>query len=218
MFSLAEGEVGIVGAGDVEGVGIRENLCIAIGADHRSLPERMRTYSEAVGARRGLALRTRQTYGSWIARYAVFAKVDSLAIKPETARDYLTDIVVTEKRAFATQKLALNALVFFFKDVCGMESVDLQVKLRKTQKRIPVVMTSDEVKAVLGFLEDRYALAAKLQYGSGVRLNELVSLRVKDLDLDRGVLAVRSGKGDRDRTTINTFAELFLQSSGLLRP
>jgi len=83
-----------------------------------------------------------------------------------------------------------------------METVDLQVKLRKTQKRIPVVMTSDEVKAVLGLLEDRYSLAAKLQYGSGVRLNELVSLRVKDLDLERGVLTVRSGKGDRDRTTI----------------
>ncbi|MDB4430083.1 tyrosine-type recombinase/integrase, partial [Akkermansiaceae bacterium] len=62
-----------------------------------------------------------------------------------TAHDYLTEIVVKEKKAFATQKQALNALVFFFKDVCGMETVDLQVKLRKTQKRIPVVMTSKEV-------------------------------------------------------------------------
>ncbi|MDB4334117.1 phage integrase N-terminal SAM-like domain-containing protein, partial [Akkermansiaceae bacterium] len=78
----------------------------------------------AVGARRGLARRTRQTYGSWIARYAVFAKEDHLAIKPETARNYLTEIVVKEKKAFATQKQALNALVFFFKDVCGMETVD----------------------------------------------------------------------------------------------
>ena len=176
--------------------------CVAIGADHRSLPERMRTYSEAVGARRGLALRTRETYGSWIARYAVFAKVDTLAMKPETARDYLTHIVVKEKKAYGTQRQALNALAFFFKDVCGMETVDLMVKLRKTQKRIPVVMTSDEVKAVLGLLEDRYALAGKLQYGSGIRLNELVSLRVKDMDLERGVLTVRSGKGDKDRTTI----------------
>ncbi|MDB4796510.1 phage integrase N-terminal SAM-like domain-containing protein, partial [Akkermansiaceae bacterium] len=98
--------------------------CVAQGADHRSLAERMRTYSDAVGARRGLARRTRQTYGSWIARYAVFAKEDHLAIKPETARNYLTEIVVKEKKAFATQKQALNALVFFFKDVCGMETVD----------------------------------------------------------------------------------------------
>lgn len=176
--------------------------CVAQGADHRSLPERMRTYSEAVGARRGLARRTRQTYGSWIARYAVFAKEDRLAMKPETARDYLTEIVVKEKKAFATQKQALNALVFFFKDVCGMESVNLQVKLRKTQKRIPVVMTSAEVLQVLELLEERYTIAGKLQYGSGLRLNELVSLRVKDVDLERGVLTVRSGKGDKDRTTV----------------
>ncbi|MDB4492197.1 tyrosine-type recombinase/integrase [bacterium] len=140
----------------------------------------MRTYSDAVGARRGLARGTSQTYGSWIARYAVFAKEDHLAIKPETARDYLTEIVVKEKKAFATQKQALNALVFFFKDVCGMETVDLQVKLRKTQKRIPVVMTSKEVLQVLGLLEERYAVAGSLQYGSGVRLNELVLLRVKE--------------------------------------
>ncbi|MEJ6829102.1 MAG: integron integrase [Akkermansiaceae bacterium] len=176
--------------------------CVAVGADHRSLPERMRTYSEAVGARRGLARRTRQTYGSWIARYAVFAREDHRAMKPETARDYLTEIVVKEKKAFATQKQALNALVFFFKDACGMDSVDLQVKLRKTQKRIPVVMTSKEVLQVLGLLEERYVIAGKLQYGSGLRLNELVSLRVKDIDLERGMLTVRSGKGDKDRTTV----------------
>lgn len=176
--------------------------CVAIGADHRSLPERMRTFAEGVGARRGLALRTRQTYGSWIARYAIFAEEDHLAMKPETARAYLTHLVVKEKKAFATQKQALNALAFFFKDACGMESVDLKVKFRKTRKRIPVVMTSSEVRLLLGLLEDRYELAAKLQYGSGVRLNELVSLRVKDLDLERGMLTVRCGKGDRDRTTI----------------
>lgn len=176
--------------------------CESVGADHRSLPERMRTYSEAVGARRGLARRTRLTYGSWIARYAAYAKEDFLAMKPETARDYLTEIVVKERKAYATQKQALNSLVFFFKDVCGMETVNLQVRLRKTEKRIPVVMTNVEVRKVLGLLEDRYAIAGKLQYGSGLRLNELVSLRVKDLDLERGTLTVRGGKGDKDRTTV----------------
>jgi len=115
---------------------------------------------------------------------------------------YLTHIVIKEKKAYGTQRQALNALAYFFKDVCGMETVDLMVKLRKTHKRIPVVMTSNEVKAVLELLEDRYALAGKLQYGSGVRLDELVSLRVKDLDLERGMLTVRKGKGDKDRTTI----------------
>jgi hypothetical protein len=52
-------------------------------------------------------------------------------MKPETARDYLTEIVVKEKKAFATQKQALNALVFFFKDVCGMETVDPESKIRR---------------------------------------------------------------------------------------
>jgi integrase len=79
------------------------------------------------------------------------------------------------------------------------------VKLRKTGTRIPVVLSEPETQEVFGQLSvpgGRYELAARLQYGAGLRRSELVRLRVKDVDLDRGILTVRQGKGDKDRNTI----------------
>ncbi|MDA7881245.1 hypothetical protein N9A94_02980, partial [Akkermansiaceae bacterium] len=72
-------------------------LCQRRGADHRSVPERMRDAADSVGMRRGLARRTRQSYGSWIARYGLFARTDKAAMKPETATDFLGWIVEEKK-------------------------------------------------------------------------------------------------------------------------
>jgi integrase len=95
---------------------------------------------------------------------------------------------------------ALNALAFFFKQVCGVENPVFGVKLRKTGTRIPVVLSEPETQEVFEQLEsspggERYELAARLQYGAGLRRSELVRLRVKDVDLERGILTVRQGKG-----------------------
>ncbi|MGC6426457.1 MAG: integron integrase [Akkermansiaceae bacterium] len=178
------------------------DACHLKGADHRSVPERMRQAADSVGMRRGLARRTRQSYGSWIARYGLFAKTAKAAMSPETATAFLGWIVEEKQCSFATQKIALNALVFFFRDVCGQEEVKFDVRLKKTSKRLPTVLAQEEVPALMGQLESRYLLAAKLQYGAGLRLSELVNLRIKDLDLSRGVVTIRSGKGDKDRTSI----------------
>ena len=83
-----------------------------------------------------------------------------------------------------------------------MEVVDLEVKLRKTEKRIPVVLDVAEVIRVLDKIDAKYGLMARIQYGGGMRLMELVRLRVKDVDEVRGIVTVRSGKGDKDRTTV----------------
>ena len=176
--------------------------CLQTGGDPRSLAERMRGEVERAGARQGQARRTRQTYGAWAARYANFAKTDRAAIQPETATRFLTALVADEECAFATQKQALNALAFFFKNVCRIENPVFAVKLRKTDQRMPVVLSKEEARDLMARLEGRYQLAARLQYGAGLRLQELVTLRIKDLDLDRGVLTVRGGKGDKDRTTV----------------
>ena len=74
--------------------------------------------------------------------------------------------------------------------------------MKKTSKRVPTVLSVAEVTRLVSLIEPRYRVPGKLQYGSGLRLNELVSLRVKDVDLGRGVLTVRGGKGDLDRTTV----------------
>jgi len=178
------------------------SVCEAKGADHRSVPERMRNAAESIAQRRGLALRTRQTYGGWIARYGAFAKDAKAAMRPETATQFLGWIVEEKKSSYATQKIALNALAFFFKDVCGMQEVHFDVKLRKTPKRLPTVLTREEIESLFANLSSRYLLAARLQYGAGLRISELMRLRIKDIDLTRGMLTVRSGKGDQDRSSI----------------
>jgi integron integrase len=104
--------------------------------------------------------------------------------------------------SYSTQKVVLNALVFFYKAVCGMDEVDLGVRLRKTEKRIPVVLDVPEVVRVFDELNEKYNLMARIQYGGGLRLMELVRLRVKDVDENRGIVTVRCGKGDKDRTTV----------------
>jgi integron integrase len=91
------------------------------------------------------------------------------------------------------------------KHVCGVEEPVFEVKLRKTGTRVPVVLSKQETQRVFEQLESadgRYGLAARLQYGAGLRLMELVRLRVKDVDVGRGTVTVRCGKGDKDRVTV----------------
>ncbi|NRB75707.1 MAG: integron integrase [Verrucomicrobiales bacterium] len=179
--------------------------CAEAGADHRSLAERVRGAVRSAGGRRGLARRTKQSYSLWAARYANFARDERSVMDVDTATRFLTSIVEDEDCAYSTQKQALNALAFFFKHVCGIENPVFEVKLRKTGARVPVVLSKRETHRVIDELEassDRYGLAARLQYGAGLRLSELVRLRVKDVDIERGMLTIRQGKGDKDRVTI----------------
>jgi site-specific recombinase XerD len=198
------------------------DACAEAGADHRSLAERVRAAVYSACSRRGLARRTKQCYGAWAARYAVFAGDEREAMKVETATRFLTSVVEDEDCAYSTQKQALNAVAHFFKYVCGMEEPVFGVKLKKTGTRVPVVLSKGETQRLLGELDEeerksgkteehakesekphgRYALAARLQYGAGLRLSEVVRLRVKDVDLDRGTLTVRGGKGDKDRMSV----------------
>ncbi|MCB1130615.1 MAG: integron integrase [Verrucomicrobiae bacterium] len=174
----------------------------AAGGEVRSLPERVRDAVYRAGARRGLAPRTRETYSRWAASFALWAGDDRAMMRPDKGRDFLEWQVSERKVSYSTQKQALNGLAFFYKAVCGMEEVDLEVRLRKTEKRVPVVLEVAEVMAVLDKIDRKYGLMARIQYGGGLRLMELVRLRVKDIDEKRGIITVRGGKGDKDRTTM----------------
>jgi integron integrase len=106
----------------------------------------------------------------------------------------------------STQNQALSALVFVYGEVLGRSVGWLNALIRaKRPTRVPVVLTRDEVRAVLGRLRERGAaswLVAVLLYGTGVRLLEVLRLRVKDLDFATNEIAIRGGKGDRDRVTM----------------
>jgi hypothetical protein len=177
-------------------------VCLREGREPRSLGERLHRSVMATGARRGLAVRTRETYAGGLARYGEWVGEAGEVMKAERASEWLTVLVDCGKVSYATQKQALNALAFFFKDVCGMQEVVFNVKLRKTDPRTPVVMSAREVLGLLDKLEGNHRLAAELQYGAGLRLSEVVRLRVKDIDRERGQVVVRCAKGDKDRTTI----------------
>lgn len=183
------------------------DACAQAGCDHRSLPERLRAAVHSAGSRHGLAKRTKECYGAWAARYAKFAADERQAMRVETASRFLKSVVEDEDCAYSTQKQALNSLAFFFKQICGIEDPVFAVKLKKTGTRIPVVLSPQETTALVKNLEStengtRYALAARLQYGAGLRLSELVRLRIQDIDLDRCTVTVRMGKGDKDRCTV----------------
>ena len=172
------------------------------GAEVRTLEERVFQAVDRAGGRRGLAIRTRQSYGRWAMRFARWAGSAKAVLQQEQARGFLGELVTREKQSFSSQKQALNALVFFFREVCGHEDVDLQVKLRKTPKRIPVVPNFREIVAILDRLEGPHRLMAEVQYGAGLRLKELTRLRIKDVDLEQRQITVRAGKGDTDRVTV----------------
>ena len=107
----------------------------------------------------------------WAARYAAFAGGEREVMEVETATRFLTSVVEDEDCAYSTQKQALNAVAFFFKQVCGVADPVFDVKLRKTGTRVPVVLSKNETRRVFECLSspERYELPARLQYGAGLR-------------------------------------------------
>jgi integron integrase len=156
---------------------------------------------QAVLRRRGMALQTERSYFGWCRRFAVQARLDDPRHATEQQVAGFLDSLATNTRiAASTQRQALNALVFLLREVAKREMGDMSdFRQASGRKRIPVVLDQRELLVLLDRMPARYALMAKLQYGAGLRVSELVRLRVKDVDLRRGQVLVRGGKGDKDR-------------------
>jgi len=116
---------------------------------------------------------------------------------------FLTHLAVKEHVSASTQNQALSALLFLYRYVIGREVGDLGEVIRaRKPTRLPVVMTRDEVKAVMANLTGDKWLMAALVYGAGLRLMECLRLRVQDIDFSRNEILVRDGKGAKDRITM----------------
>jgi len=147
-----------------------------------------------------LSIQTERAYLYWYWRYAAFAKTRQDADRETKVRGFLTHLARDRKVSPSTQAQALNAIVFFYKHVVSTPLGDIGEFCRPKKKQyLPVVLSQEEVKALLFHLPGIYKLIGSLLYGSGLRLAECLSLRVKDIDLERGTLTVRSGKGGKDR-------------------
>jgi integron integrase len=158
----------------------------------------------AVIRRKHYSIRTEQAYVDWVRRFLAFHSPlppERLA-EPEISA-FLTHLAVREKVAASTQNQALNALVFFFRNVLLKSlAAPFQLVRAKRPLRLPTVLSKEEVGRVLGFLSGDYLLMASLLYGSGLRLMEVLRLRVKDVDFDLRQILVHDGKGFKDRVTM----------------
>jgi site-specific recombinase XerD len=116
---------------------------------------------------------------------------------------FLSDLAVNRHVAASTQNQALSAIVFLYQEVLKQEIRWLDDVVRaKKAKKLPVVLTREEVKAVLATLSGSKWMMANLLYGSGLRLMECIRLRVKDVDFSYNHIVVRDGKGNKDRVTM----------------
>jgi len=148
--------------------------------------------------------RTEQAYVDWIKRYILFNnKRHPKEMGEKEISRFISHLAINRNVAASTQNQALNAIVFLYKHVLRIELGDFgHMERAKKPKRLPVVMTEQEVEAVFGFLKGANSLMAKLLYGSGLRLTECLRLRVKDIEFDMNQVIIRNGKGDKDRATI----------------
>ena len=169
-------------------------------------PERKFRFMEIVRrslAERRYSPRTQEAYVAWIRRYILFhGRRHPKELDESDVASFLSHLTVEKKVSASTQNQALAALTFLYRTV-------LRKPLRKTleivpatrPRRLPVVLSLTEIRKVLELLPEPDRTIVALLYGSGLRILECVSLRVKDIDVDRAEITVRGGKGNKDRRT-----------------
>lgn len=155
------------------------------------------------------SFRTERAYTVWARSFLEYlASVKKKDIREkdlssEDVRDYLSFLALRKKVSSSTQNQAFNALLFLYRNVLGigLDSVGEAVRAKRGPK-LPVVLTKEEVLKIFEHVSGKDKLILQLLYGTGMRISELTCLRVKDIDFGSGLIFIRSGKGDKDRSTI----------------
>jgi integron integrase len=148
--------------------------------------------------------RTEDTYVHWIKRFIFFHNKRHPAemAEPEIAR-FLSNLATESHVSASTQNQALNAVLFLYRQVLRKDIGYVNGVVRANRpKRLPTVLTRQEVRSIFGNLDGSEWIMAMLLYGAGLRLMECLRLRVKDVDFSSNEILVRSGKGDKDRVTM----------------
>ena len=162
----------------------------------QGLRERLRT--------RHYSRRTEQAYVRWVKRYVRFHGMrHPRSLGEAEISAFLSHLAVKGRVAASTQNQALGALLFLYRDVLDVGVARLEGLVRaKRPARLPVVLSRAQVRVLLARFTGVPRLVVSLLYGSGLRLSECLELRIKDVELERHLIVVRSGKGDRDRVTV----------------
>ena len=148
--------------------------------------------------------RTEETYVQWAKRFILFhGKRHPAEMGEIEIEQFLTHLAVKGKVVASTQNQALAAILFLYREVLDMQLEWMDNIVRaKHSRRLPVVLTRDEVRAVFRHMRGTPKLVAGLLYGTGMRLMECLRLRVQDIDFQRREIIVRRGKGNKDRHTM----------------
>jgi integron integrase len=153
---------------------------------------------------RHYSLRTEDAYVDWVRRFILFHhKRHPLEMGAAQINAFLTHLAVDGHVAASTQNQAFSALLFLYRSVLEVEPGVIEGVIRaRRPERLPVILTRDEVRAVLGRLDGVPRLVGLLLYGAGLRILDALRLRVQDVDFARGELLIRHGKGGKDRRTM----------------
>jgi integron integrase len=168
-------------------------------------------YSEFL-RNRHYSLRTEKTYVGWVRQYILYHnKRHPREMGVVEINDFITHLVNQKTVSASTQNQAISAILFLYRNVLNLQLDEKAlVSIRPTKpRRIPTVLSRDEAKKVIANMEGIYKIMAQIMYGSGLRLMEVMRLRVKDLDFANRQIIVRDGKGENDRPTM--FPDVLLE-------
>jgi integron integrase len=144
--------------------------------------------------------KTEKSYIYWVKQFHYYIKKSFSICNSMDVKNFLTHLAKEKNVSASTQNQAFNAILFLFRHVLNKDLENMEETLRaKRNRKIPTVLTRKEVSEVLKYICGENLLIAKILYGSGLRLMECMTLRIKDIDLSRKIITVHSGKGDKDR-------------------
>lgn len=170
------------------------------------IPANSTRFLDAVRAEmraKGYAYPTERTYLHWIRRFILFhGKRHPREMGKPEIEAFLNHLAAVNSVSPSTQRTALNALMYLYIKHLGREPGSLSFNYAKASRRLPTVLTHDEAMQIIEHMTGVPRLMVELLYGSGLRLQECLNLRIKDIDFKLAVLTVRQGKGDKDRTTL----------------
>ncbi len=149
---------------------------------------------------RNYSIRTERTYLTWVKKFDVFLEGRSFTdITPRDIESFLSHLAVDKNVAKSTQNVALNSVVFLVREVLNRPAEDYGFKHAKRDRKLPTVLSRDEVKKLIKNSSGIYGLIMGLMYGTGMRLMECARLRVQDIDFDYSQILIREAKGNKDR-------------------
>ncbi|MFC1498880.1 integron integrase [Verrucomicrobiota bacterium] len=153
---------------------------------------------------RHYSIRTEHSYIDWVKRFVRYHEMKHPEnMGAEEVKDFLSHLAVDGNVAASTQNQALNAIVFMYKHVLERDLEEMKPFIRaKKPKRLPVVLSMDETSLILGKFQGTSRIMIEMLYATGMRIIEVIRLRVKDIDFQRNMIIIRDAKGQKDRTAI----------------